>query len=191
MAMLTREMVQAIFEEEYGRKLTLFQYGYLAYFSIMAVFLLVMSVIKLGEGASFAWGLGLMGLIHAGVFIAALRDAQNSRACAQLLLDALAADGGKLVWVYRCDEITPNGSAQSVAFVYGFANGRRASFANKPVLIDALLTYFSAAYPSISVGYSKALDKTFKRTPQQLREAPQRNGAIQHVEVDHSQANGW
>lgn len=152
---------------------------------ISGLYLLVFS----REGFVFwHWALAA---VHLGLGIWTVLDDQNSRICARMMLDSLENGGRDLAWVYRKNQVLPKGGFQSTLFTFWFTNRRHDSISLDERDVDDMLHFFKYLSSQISIGYSKDLQKIYRKSPILLKTNPQRINGVEVIEVDPSQANGW
>ena len=163
----------------------------MAYYLAMGPGLILLALILLfvkDISLSLLW---VLGVIHCGLSFYFLNDLHNDKVCARLMLDALDHQGAGLVWIYREHTMTMQGTYQAITFHFYFENKHHGSISGTFDRITNLMNFFTTNYRHLSVGYTDALKKQFRRSPAALIAHPQRLGEIKIVTVDNSQANGW
>lgn len=190
-SMLTRQIVQSIFEQQRDRPLSTFQKWFVGCYLMVGVGGCVFALVTWLAYRKEPYFFLFVGLAYFGLWLWFMWDIANDRICAQMMLDALQDGGKQLAWVYREDELTLGGGCQAIRFHFYFTNKRHGTLAGTERMASDLLAYFTLNFPQISSGYTPELGKRFRRSPQDLKTNPIRSYGVLVTTVDNSSANGW
>jgi uncharacterized membrane protein len=189
--MLTRQTVQSIFEQQRDRPLSTFQKRFEGCYLVVGLGALLLTLVFWFFYAASNYLFLFVGLAYLGLWFWFRWDIANDRACARMMLEALADGRKQLAWVYRENELTPKGDYQAIRFRFRFTNKRHGTLAGTERTVSDLLAYFTLNFSQMSSGYSPELEQRFRRSPQDLKTNPARSHALLVNTVDNSSSNAW
>ncbi len=187
---MNKDQIRAIFENRRNMKLTGIGLAFSLYYGIMGFGLSAASIVLLIQENFNIWIL-LLGVIHLGLWIWTTSSWNDSRICAQMMLDAMDDGGKQLAWIYRVNQVTPRGYYQSTDFHFCFTNKKRDSISLNEADLDTMLKFFGNLSLQISIGFSKELEKRYARSPKDLKDQPERTNAVATIYVDPSELTNF
>lgn len=183
---MNKDQIRAIFEYRRNMKLSGIGLALNWYYCIMGFGCTTAGIVLLIQ-ANFEFWIWLLGIIHLGLWIWTISSWNNSKICAQMMMDAMEDGGRQLAWVYRVNQVTPRGYYQSTDFHFCFTNKRRDSISLNESDLDAMLMFFGNLSLQISTGFSKELAKRYGCSPKDLKDHPERTNAVVTIHVDPSE----
>lgn len=186
---MTLESVCTLFKTQAERPPTRWQKGFIAIYlgvALLGVIAEVLYFIHNNELAPlFLW----LAIPYAAIGWWALRDLQNDRACARLMLATLQNGGENLAWVYIEET---SGAYTSTALHYRFTNRKHGSLITDPQTASDLFAFFARSFSQLTTGYTPELEKSFRRSPESLKTTPIRSSAVKQTIIQSDNAsNGW